>query len=403
VVRVLTLIAGLCIAMLGLLIGSLSILAGSMGDPLSQFAMVTTGSSLIAAGAGLGLAVAWQAWQSLQGKPSAPFRPRGGWLLILAFLLTVATGQAILSLDLLPPAAFAPIHVLAGILPPLAVLALVGRGLGGRSHWREVTLQLGSGGLLSTPLAFFVEMVALLAVAIAALLGLALRPGGLALLEELARLLETSAWLDDPTQLVPAALAPSLVLLALLVVAGIVPLVEEAVKTVGVGLMAYRRPGRSQAFLWGVAGGAGFALVEGLLNTSSALENWAVVILLRVGGTLLHCFTGGLMGLAWYHLVSRTRWRPAVGLYLGSVGVHGLWNGLSLGIGLLSLDGLESARTSLGPIIAGLGPAALLGALILVALATGLGLAGLTSWLRARSTPVTRPSGTQEQGAASVD
>jgi RsiW-degrading membrane proteinase PrsW (M82 family) len=396
-VRILTLIAGLCIAVLGLLIGSLSILVGSLGDPLNRFAVVTAGSSIIAAGTGLGLAVAWQAWHSLQGKPSAPFRPRGGWLLVLAFLLIVATGQAILSLNLLPAAAFAPFHILAGVLPPLAILALVGRRLGGWAWGRDVILQLGSGGLLSTPLAFFLEMAALMALSIAALLGLALRPGGLALLEELAALLETGSWVNDPTQLVPAIVAPSFILLVLLVVAGIVPLVEEAVKTIGLGLMAYRRPERSQAFLWGLASGAGFALVEGLLNTSSASENWAAVILLRVGGTLLHCFTGGLMGLAWHQLISGARWRPATGLYLSSVAIHSLWNALSLGIGLLSLDGLGSARAGPGPGIAGLGTAALLGALALVALAMGIGLVGLTLWLRARNISEAPMPGTGSQ------
>ncbi|MCL7454138.1 MAG: PrsW family intramembrane metalloprotease, partial [Anaerolineae bacterium] len=376
-VRILTLIAGLTIAALGLLAGSLSIILGSSGDPTAELTMITTGSAILAAAAGLGLAVAWQAWRSIQGKGSALFRPRSGWLLVLAFLLAVAAGQAILSLDRIPALAFAPFHILAGVLPPLALLALAGRGLGGKSRWRDVVLQLGSGGLLATPLAFAVEMVILVGLAIAAVLSLALRPGGMALLERLQALLEAGPWLPDPSQLLPAVVSPWTILIVLAVVAGIVPIIEEAVKSLGVGLMAYRRPGRAQAFLWGVAGGAGFALVEGLLNTAGGLQSWTLVILLRVGGTLLHAFTGGLMGLAWYQLFSR-RWKRVAGLYASSVALHSLWNGLSLGIGFLGVGAGEGAQ----PVVAGLGTAALLGGLIVIALSMGLGLAGMVAWLR---------------------
>ena len=57
------------------------------------------------------------------------------------------------------------------------------------------------------------------------------------------------------------------------------PAAEEAVKTLGVLLMGYRRPDGARAFLWGVSVGAGFALVEGLLNGALALggqEAWAL-------------------------------------------------------------------------------------------------------------------------------
>jgi hypothetical protein len=75
--------------------------------------------------------------------------------------------------------------------------------------------------------------------------------------------------------------------------------------------------------------GAGYALFESLMLTSGG-EEWAVVVLARIGTAVIHILTTGLMGLA---LV--LAWRDGkylrLGLtYLGVVAIHGLWNGLTL-------------------------------------------------------------------------
>jgi RsiW-degrading membrane proteinase PrsW (M82 family) len=332
-VRVLVLIAGLGIVALGLAAGLASLALALLAQGSERLAGSTLGISILALTAGLGLPLAWHAWQAMQGRPSAPFRPPRPWPLVAAFLLAVVAGQLALNLGLLPSLFFPPFHVVAALAPPLAILVLVARGLGPTGRWRDVVLQLSSGTFVAIPLAFLVEGALILGLAVLLLGGLALRAGGPEILESLAE----STWLQNPENLLPLLATPRVLVAALLITALFVPLVEELAKAIGVGLVAYRRPGVRQAMLWGLAGGAGFAMVEALFNTMSGLPAWAPVIVLRVGASLLHCTAGALVGIAWQQLLVRRRWGPALGLYLAAVAIHAAWNTVSIGMAFLSL------------------------------------------------------------------
>ena len=123
-----------------------------------------------------------------------------------------------------------------------------------------------------------------------------------------------------------------------------------------------------------------------MLNTAGGLDLWAPIVLLRVGATLLHCFTGALMGLAWYFALNGRRWGKVLGLYAASVGIHGLWNALSALMAFTSLWGV-GAETS-GTAFAA-GELALVGVptlLIAISIAIGLGLASLTRYVGERNT-----------------
>ena len=127
-------------------------------------------------------------------------------------------------------------------------------------------------------------------------------------------------------------------------------------------------------------GGAGFALTESLLNTLMGLDGWLLSMLSRGGATMLHCFVGGLMGLAWYYLLSEQRWVRGLGLYAASVSFHGLWNALAGGLTLLSLRavGTEQPWSGLGMFVA-------LALLVILALVVAFGLVLLTRRVRERS------------------
>lgn len=377
--RVLLVVGALGIVTLGLLTGSAGIIAGLLGPRSDRLATITLCISFLALTVGLGLVLAWHGWRSLQGHESAPFQPRHIWQWGLLYLLALPAGQIILSRNLLPVLAFPPFHLIAGVLPPLMVVGLVGRSLGGMVRWRGVVLQVSSGVFLATSLAFAIEAVAILGLLLLAVAAVAAQPGGLELLQTLAAHLEDPVWLQDPNRLVKLVREPIVLAAIFLVAAGVIPLVEEAIKTVGVGLLAWQHPGPIRAFVWGVAGGAGFAAAEGLLNTAGALDAWGVVVLLRVGATLLHCFTGGLMGLAWYHLVSLRHWGRAAGLYAASAGLHAVWNGLAAGMSVVSLSSQSNGQALVGP-----GTVTILALLIGLGLLVGLGLAGLTLSLRQR-------------------
>lgn len=387
---VLVLVAALCIVAVGLLGSSIGIVASLLGDVGDVLPAVTLSVAFLTVTVSLGLALAWHAWRATQGQHSLAFQPVRVWPLGAMFVTTVIIGHVLLSADLLPVVTFPFFHVCAAVLPPLILLALVGRIVGASATWRQVVLQTSSGAFISTILAFALEAILILGLVIVALAGVAVQPGGQELLQTMATRLQDPLWLEDLTNLAPLAESPVVVVTALLLLAGIVPAVEEAVKTVGIGLLAHRRPGLSQAFLWGVASGAGFALVEASFNTTSGLDMWALVILLRVGATLLHCFAGGLMGIAWYRVLANQRWGHGLGLYAASVAVHALWNGLTTWMALGSLATLDGDGT--GAVWAGLGLMLILALLALLAIAVGLGLLGLALYVRRRS----RAAGTPE-------
>jgi len=390
--RVLVLFGALGIVFLGILGGGMGLVI-SPSQEVDRLVIVTFSGSLFLLTTGLGLALAWQAWGAMQKRPSSIFQPKRVWFLALFFLVSVAMGHLILSLHLLPVATFPLFHAGATILPPVLIVALVARGLDRTTTWRDVTLQIASGAFLATTLAFTLEAIAILAMLTTTFLGLAIQPGGQELMEKMVTYLNTPTWLQGPNTLVPLLMSPAILAATFAFIAGIIPIIEEAVKTVGVGLMSYRHPTLSQAFLWGLAGGAGFALVEGLLNTTAGLDGWALVVLLRLGATLLHCLTGALMGLAWYYALTWRRWGYCLGLYATSVGIHALWNTLSVGLALLSLGTLDTTMVDsrwmwAGPIII-----IALMLLVILALTMMLGLFGLTRYVRQHSAvPVARPA-----------
>jgi hypothetical protein len=366
-------VAGLSIALLGLLGGVLYLVLPLVyrkggTDPL-QISIV--GTAFIVLGLGLGLPLGWQGLSSLLGRPSCLFRPWPMGLLLVLFVLSVVVGQVTLATDFFAPVVFPPFHVLGAALPPLIVMAFVGRRLALAAvpvRWREVVLQTGSGAFLATFLAFGVEATFGLFTLFAVLLIMALTPNGVAWLQGLTANLQDPSWIADPVNLSQVLLSPPIAIALVLIFAVIAPLGEELFKSVGVALMGYRRPGAARAFLWGVAGGAGFAIAEGLFNAAIALESWSAVVLLRVGSTLMHCLGSGLMGLGWYHLLKTRRPWHILGTYAASVGLHVLWNAGAIGMAAVSLGAMASGTDEVSLALSGLGVLMLGAYLILLAL-----------------------------------
>lgn len=383
VARLLVLIAGLGIAGLGLscsaagLLGTLLSRAGGVVDDAAMVQNSTLYAGVVMVTVTLGLALAWHAWRASQGWPSARFSPPPAGPLLLLFLLALAAGQLVLSLDLLPALTFPLAHVIVAVMPPLTILALAGRALGNMARWRTITLQIASGAFVATTLAFALEGAVLLVLLGATMAAVAMQPGGEQLLTGLADSL-SRLQIQDPNALLDLLNLPLVAAGALVVIALVVPLLEELIKTVGIGLMAYRRPGKAQAILWGVSAGAGFSMMEGLFNTLTSLDAWALVGVLRIGATLLHCFTGALMGLAWHQALARRPW-PVVGLYAGSVAMHAAWNALSVGMTLVSFDTGGGGSMTPDTLLAGSASVGLF--VLLVMLAVGM-TAGLVLLVR---------------------
>tara|TARA_B100001245_G_scaffold191308_1_gene149546 strand:+ start:132 stop:1469 length:1338 start_codon:yes stop_codon:yes gene_type:complete len=121
----------------------------------------------------------------------------------------------------------------------------------------------------------------------------------------------------------------------ILLVAAIAPLVEEALKPLGLLFVLDRLKTPYEGVLYGVACGMGFAMMENMLYDLLVLiwygaDAWTINAFARgVGSTVLHAVGPALVGFA-LALSQHSSWsaeRIVPATYLGGVIIHGAWNG----------------------------------------------------------------------------
>ena len=312
-------------------------------------------ASAVVLAMGLGGALAWQSIGALRRQASRLFHPRSVLVFILIYIPTVTVGQLLISFDLYPVLTFPVFHIAAASLPPLAVLAFTGRSFRSINlRWREVIVQLSGGAFLSTTIAFIAEIIIGILLLFTAFLITALIPGGSVLIEELTTNLQNPLWLQNPDNVQEILFLPPVFITLALIFVVVAPLIEEFAKLVGVTLMSYRRPLQTQIFVWGLASGAGFALAENFFNTVLALDAWALVMLLRIGGTAMHCVGAGLTALGWHSFLKKRGIWQLLGLYTLSVTIHATWNGAVVGMAGMSVFLIDSTGEVTEALIGGI-------------------------------------------------
>ena len=340
------------------------------------------GAGLIALSLGVGGALAFHSLAAWRGRTSSRFAPSGVWWLWPAFIALLGLGWAISTARLAAAWLLPLVHVLTMALPPLILLGLAGqalRGTGGR--WRDVVVNLAAGGFLGIGLSLAGEVVVLSALAVVGVVILMMTPDGMEQLVALSMSLQDASWLQDPTPVLESLLSPVAVFLLVVAFTILVPLIEEACKTL-IAAVAGRgvRPHAGRALLWGIASGAGFALVENLFSGAlGGSEGWAVGAVARLGPTAMHCFSGGLTGWGWGQFWTERRPVRLLGAYAIAVAVHALWNAVALGLAFLGIGTLFYEASGLTGTLAGLASLMLTGLLGLLSM---LFLASL--WLAGR-------------------
>ena len=128
------------------------------------------------------------------------------------------------------------------------------------------------------------------------------------------------------------------VLLALFFAGAVIgaPLVEEALKAVGLrGLRRWiQRP--ADGWLLGFAAGLGFGLLEGAFNLDST-ENWFLGGWMRLAALLLHGLATSLTGLGYARYLQTQQRNELWRGYGRAVTMHGLWNASALSIAFLGV------------------------------------------------------------------
>jgi RsiW-degrading membrane proteinase PrsW (M82 family) len=309
----------------------------------------------------LGLLLFYQGLRSLLARPSGALRfPRAGWTILLGgglFLLMILCGiVALVPGGIVSAYVFPPFHVVAQAMPPLIVLALAGwaafprrsdvgqadtRSVPYRPTWRQLVTQLTYGSLGAVSMSMLLEVVLLVLVVLVVVVLVVLIPGRLATWQDLLGVIRSNPnWQDDSDLARRVLTMPETLVLLLCTTLIIAPLVEEAVKALGVALMSHRVRSASTALIFGLACGAGFAVAESWLNGAGATDpaQWGEVAVLRFGASLMHCLTGALMGLGWYYAIwQRKPWR-LLGTYLLCLGIHILWNIVATALGVVPVQ-----------------------------------------------------------------
>ncbi|GAA5343149.1 MAG: hypothetical protein canaca05_06480 [Anaerolineaceae bacterium] len=265
---------------------------------------------------------------------SAPM-PALNWLPVVLFVITLVIRLVILPEEPTPGFLTAGLTALAVVLPALWFLRL-----GAGSQWGKNPKR--NSGLLTFSLSFttyfilILEAVLFFAVVVGVLAALARDPQMMEALENLLPLLQGANLAPEELVelLAPLLSTPPIFISILLLVALVIPMIEEAFKTLGVWLLKGRGISPAEGFVAGMVSGAGFALVEGLLNSaamaSSASADWLGFVIGRLGGTLLHIFNGGLLGWAMANAWQGKKPAKVVGIYFLTVLLHGIWNGLAI-------------------------------------------------------------------------
>jgi len=271
------------------------------------------------------------AYLHLVNKPDPiHFRLRRPGLVILLVPLLIGLGYLAAESSSLVWIVLPPVHVITIGISIFWLVYLGTRGLKLGSEQRVWGI-FGIGMVAGPVLSLIVEFIVILGVGMLGVGFLARDPVFAHGFSQLAE-----KFLADPNQppdaifnfFEPYIFQPFTIFLGLSVAAVLVPLIEEFFKPVGVWLLLGRRPTPAQGFVAGVLSGAGFALFENFSLAASSGEEWSLVVLTRIGTSVIHIVVTGLTGWA-----LASAWREGryirLGLtYLVSVSIHALWNGL---------------------------------------------------------------------------
>lgn len=289
---------------------------------------------------------------------------------IIALPVILAAGWLAGSTETFSTALLTPLGILSICIPVLWLINYGQQGLSSGSpqrKWGLFSFSLTIGSLLI----IIIEIIAVLGGLVIFGIWAASNPNIVNILTDLGRRISLAG--NDTEQMLrvlqPYLTRPGVIFWVLVAVAGIVPLIEEMFKTLGVWMLSGRKLSPEEGYIAGLLCGAGFALVEGLFNLSNITggEDWLILVMGRMGSSLLHIFTGGLIGWG-----LAATWRDGkifryIGSYLLSVLIHALWNLLAVGAAFLPMVVFLEKVISLGEELLFYIPLVILGLVLLAA------------------------------------
>ncbi len=277
--------------------------------------------------------------RNVRASVAVPLRLPSPFLFLAAFFLALILGQTVLSLRAAPAYLFPFFHVLASLTFPLTILAFAARRLQCVSL-TSMLAQFSWGGLVTITLAVVLELLVGGFMVIVALVALVVVLGS-ERIQEIADALQ-SASLDTQRVLEIISAEPLAVLIvgfsALVLFVILAPLLEEMIKASGSAILIARRvrahaaPTKSEALLWGLAAGAGYAFTENMFNGQNSLgaagvgSLWATAMILRAGTSLMHMLATATVAVGWYEALVLKKRARVVLFFAAALTAHAVWN-----------------------------------------------------------------------------
>jgi len=270
----------------------------------------------------------------IMGKVITINMPDKWWLhptvWIFALPVVILIGYLVTKIEYLAWIILPFMHILAIGLPVVWFLYLGVRGLRLGSPQRMWGV-FGSGLVLGP---FLIMLAEIFAFGVVTVIGLVLLMRQPVLFQDVINQME---WLMNSTptpdqmveKLAPYIAQPPVLFVIFIFAAAIVPLIEEALKPIGVWLLIGREITPAGGFTAGLLSGAGYAFFESLALSSTS-EEWIMLVLARSATAVIHILTTGLMGWAMVLAWKQGKYLRLALTYLGMVALHGLWNGITL-------------------------------------------------------------------------
>ena len=384
-------LSGLFLLGIGLLMGFAVLIAFFTGEPVQ--AQQTIFFLAFCFEAVLLFTIAFFAFQKTLRKPvadqnaSVSVSPLQILLWILVAFAAILIGSQISGIEPLNWLLLPLLTLPAVVLPLGVLLALGAQRLPLATRWQSWSV-LGLGMTIAPLLLLILETIIAIILLIGVVIYVSSQPELVSELQGIARQIMVLGPQSEVAQelLSPYLTKPSVMFIALLYIAVLVPAIEELCKPLGVWLLARKLNSTARGFALGALSGAGYALVE-TIGVSGQASEWAILLFTRIGTGLLHITTSALMGAAIASAWHERRYRRLLGTYIFVVLLHGLWNAFAM---LFTFSTLAEFLDQPGP----LGTLQPWLSAVMILLAVGLFVTLITSNRRMRAMTIPSPSQT---------
>jgi RsiW-degrading membrane proteinase PrsW (M82 family) len=307
-----------------LLLAGCTATGGFLGIPILDLGEDLLGAQLgqmagIFLGLGCGTLALVHGFNSVLNRRSGSFWLAPPYIFGIVFALVLGLGNLVLNFNVSEEFLFPPLFLLGAALPTMAVVAWAARRLAGSITWRQAALSLVAGSTLSIFIAILLETF------LPFLVYNILYP-----LEDLAYTFSDTLGFGSSGFLERLFFSP-VILVFLLFTAFQAPLPEEFAKALTLPFFGRKRiQSERQAFMIGMASGAGFAILENMLYEGLYAQwsgwSWGGITLLRGVGSVLHPLCTGVVALGWFRM-REGGFKELLKAYGIAVGLHTLWNG----------------------------------------------------------------------------